>query len=374
MTRDAGLPRDFGDAFQFIFDARESQRAASQVGGIAALAAAARAPQGDRRGDGDRARRSRSRSGSWLGHTGARRVRRPSRSPTSGRAVPSFALLAFFIAFLRHSASPTSCSPSCCSPSRRSSPTPTSACGRSTATPSTPRAGMGLTGAQIVRRVELPLALPLIFGGIRTSTVNVIATATLGPLVGVVTLGDPIITANVYGEPARLGAVDPRRRARDGAEVGLSAVQRAVTPTGVKLAARRPRPARLDPLKGGSDVRMKTRPARSLAAAAGAARAFAVAACGDDDDDSERRDALDRRRGRRRRQIQHNDGQRRRTLTVGSKNFTEQNVLGEIYAQALEAAGYTVKKRAQPRRRADRLQGAQGRRDRRLPGVHRARR
>ena len=33
--------------------------------------------------------------------------------------------------------------------------------------------GMGLTGAQILRRVELPLALPLVFGGVKTSTVNV---------------------------------------------------------------------------------------------------------------------------------------------------------------------------------------------------------
>ena len=33
------------------------------------------------------------------------------------------------------------------------------------------------------------------------------------------------------------------------------------------------------------------------------------------------------------------------TITVGSKNFTEQFILGEIYAQALEAAGYKVKKR-----------------------------
>jgi osmoprotectant transport system substrate-binding protein len=31
------------------------------------------------------------------------------------------------------------------------------------------------------------------------------------------------------------------------------------------------------------------------------------------------------------------------TLTIGSKNFTEQKVLGEIYAQGLQAAGYTVK-------------------------------
>lgn len=37
------------------------------------------------------------------------------------------------------------------------------------------------------------------------------------------------------------------------------------------------------------------------------------------------------------------DGASGTSLTVGSKNFTEQYVLGEIYAQALQAAGYTVK-------------------------------
>jgi glycine betaine/choline ABC-type transport system substrate-binding protein len=38
------------------------------------------------------------------------------------------------------------------------------------------------------------------------------------------------------------------------------------------------------------------------------------------------------------------EGAEGKTITVGSKNFTEQFVLGEIYSQALEAAGYTVKK------------------------------
>lgn len=42
--------------------------------------------------------------------------------------------------------------------------------------------------------------------------------------------------------------------------------------------------------------------------------------------------------------IQRNDANAAVTLTVGSKNFTEQRILGEIYAQALTAAGYTVKK------------------------------
>ena len=40
--------------------------------------------------------------------------------------------------------------------------------------------------------------------------------------------------------------------------------------------------------------------------------------------------------------IQSNPDNAKVTLTIGSKNFTEQKVLGEIYAQAFEAAGYTI--------------------------------
>lgn len=39
--------------------------------------------------------------------------------------------------------------------------------------------GMGMTGWQLMRHVELPLAVPLMFAGIRTSAVQVVATATL---------------------------------------------------------------------------------------------------------------------------------------------------------------------------------------------------
>jgi osmoprotectant transport system substrate-binding protein len=42
-------------------------------------------------------------------------------------------------------------------------------------------------------------------------------------------------------------------------------------------------------------------------------------------------------------QIASNPDNAKTTITVGSKNFTEQKILGEIYAQALEAAGYKVK-------------------------------
>jgi osmoprotectant transport system substrate-binding protein len=63
-----------------------------------------------------------------------------------------------------------------------------------------------------------------------------------------------------------------------------------------------------------------------------------VAACGSDDDDTT---AGDEGSGG---AIVSNPDNGKVTLTVGSKNFTEQIVLGEIYAQALEAAGYKVKK------------------------------
>lgn len=53
--------------------------------------------------------------------------------------------------------------------------------------------GMGLAEIAILRRVELPLALPLILAGARTAAVNVVATATLGALVAGGGLGRYIV-------------------------------------------------------------------------------------------------------------------------------------------------------------------------------------
>ena len=53
--------------------------------------------------------------------------------------------------------------------------------------------GMGMTGGQLIRKVELPLAVPLIFGGIRTATVQVVATATLAAVVAGGGLGRYIV-------------------------------------------------------------------------------------------------------------------------------------------------------------------------------------
>jgi len=56
-------------------------------------------------------------------------------------------------------------------------------------------AGMGLTRRQVLTRVELPLALPAIFGGLRVAVVSTVAIATIAALVGDRGLGYPIFLA-----------------------------------------------------------------------------------------------------------------------------------------------------------------------------------
>jgi len=58
--------------------------------------------------------------------------------------------------------------------------------------------GMGMAGRQILLRVELPLALPLIFAGIRIAAVFVIATATIAAIAGGGGLGDIIVNQATY--------------------------------------------------------------------------------------------------------------------------------------------------------------------------------
>lgn len=55
-------------------------------------------------------------------------------------------------------------------------------------------AGIGLSGWEILRGVELPMALPIIMAGIRTSAVQIVATATLAAYLGFGGLGRPIFT------------------------------------------------------------------------------------------------------------------------------------------------------------------------------------
>ena len=82
------------------------------------------------------------------------------------------------------------------------------------------------------------LARALQAGGIRISLVSVIATATIAPLANVDTLGRPIISPNVYGTAGQLAACIVVAIVTFAADFAFAALQRAVTPEGLKLAER----------------------------------------------------------------------------------------------------------------------------------------
>ena len=95
--------------------------------------------------------------------------------------------------------------------------------------------------------------------------------------------------------------------------------------------------------------------------------AFAFAACGDDDEDEGGGDSGGEAAAG---AIERNPANAKIPITVGSKNFTEQKVLGEIYAQGLEAAGYKVDKQLNLGDEKTALKALEGGEIRRLPRVH----
>ncbi len=96
--------------------------------------------------------------------------------------------------------------------------------------------GMGMSELEVLRKVELPLAVPTLMTGVRTATINIVATATIAPLAGVLTLGDFIINENVYGENGVLaGAILVALLALT-LELALAGLQRLLTSRGLKLS------------------------------------------------------------------------------------------------------------------------------------------
>jgi osmoprotectant transport system permease protein len=99
--------------------------------------------------------------------------------------------------------------------------------------------GMGMSAIEIVARVELPLAVPLIFAGIRTASVFVISTATIASLAGFSgTLGDPIANETSYHFYGVLGAAICVAALALAVEGALTLTQHALTPRGVRLVRR----------------------------------------------------------------------------------------------------------------------------------------
>ena len=96
--------------------------------------------------------------------------------------------------------------------------------------------GMGMSGAQILRRVELPLGTPLLFTGIRVAAVTVVATATIAAVAGGGGLGDVIVNQASYRLEGVLGASLCVMALSAGVWLALLALQKATTVRGLRMA------------------------------------------------------------------------------------------------------------------------------------------
>ncbi|MBE7195102.1 MAG: ABC transporter permease [Gordonia polyisoprenivorans] len=108
--------------------------------------------------------------------------------------------------------------------------------------------GIGLTPWQVLLRVEMPLALPLVFAGIRTSAVFVVATATLKGFFGGGGLGDIISNLPSYGQTGVIGGSYVLIVLAIAAQIVFLGVEYAMTPVGL----RRQKSVRKQVKKGGS--------------------------------------------------------------------------------------------------------------------------
>src|SRR4030095_5228445 len=175
------------------------------------------------------------------------------------------------------------------------------AAGLRTIDPSVIDAGvaMGMTPRQLLWLVELPLALPSIVAGIRIATIVGIGTAPIAAAIGAVGLGEYIFRGlSMVDSTVILAGAVPAAVLALLADGVLTWVER-------RLAAGRRRRAAALPIAVATA-------AVWLAAVAGSAGFGPV---------------------------------RANTIVVGSKNFTEQVVLGELLAQTLERRGINVTRR-----------------------------
>jgi osmoprotectant transport system permease protein len=184
--------------------------------------------------------------GLWLGHLGRAELLAVGVA-NIGRAVPALAIIAFFVAFLGTGFRNITFALALLA----IPPILTNTyVGMRQVDPELVDAarGQGLSGMQIVRQVEWPLALPTIFGGIRISVVTVLATAIIAPIAGLDSLGTPIFSSEVYGEDGRLAAALLVAFLTLTTDAGFGLLQRLLTPKGLKVADRGDRRPRTWPI------------------------------------------------------------------------------------------------------------------------------
>jgi osmoprotectant transport system permease protein len=94
--------------------------------------------------------------------------------------------------------------------------------------------GMGMSRLQLLRRVELPLATPLLFTGIRVAAVTVVATAPIAAIAGGGGLGDIIVNQASYRLEGVLGASYCVMALSAGSWLLLLTLQKAMTPRALR--------------------------------------------------------------------------------------------------------------------------------------------
>jgi osmoprotectant transport system permease protein len=94
--------------------------------------------------------------------------------------------------------------------------------------------GMGMRPSQVLTKIELPLALPLIFAGMRTAVVYVIATGTLAAIAGGGGLGDIIFNQPSYHLSGVIAGSMVIAALAFSAEGIFAVLQRSLTPRGIR--------------------------------------------------------------------------------------------------------------------------------------------
>jgi osmoprotectant transport system permease protein len=157
---------------------------------------------------------------------------------------------------------------------------------------------MGMTSGELLRQVELPLALPSIVAGVRVAAVVGVGSATIAAAIGAGGLGEYIYRGlSMVDTTVILAGAIPAALLALSVDGALLWLER-------QLSARR-----------------RTRSVRTALGAAAAVMAIVLISSG------------------------AASGRARGAIVVGSKNFTEQLILGEVVAQSIEREGIPVQRR-----------------------------